>query len=39
MKLSVIVPVYKVENYLDACVESILNQNIKDFEVILVDDC
>lgn len=38
MKLSVIVPVYQVETTLDRCVESILNQNITDYEVILVDD-
>lgn len=37
-KISIIVPVYKVENYLDKCVESILNQTVKDFELILVDD-
>lgn len=36
--LSVIVPVYKVEKYLDRCVESILSQDYKDFELILVDD-
>lgn len=38
MKLSIIVPVYKVEKYLHECVESILNQDFKDFELILVDD-
>lgn len=37
-KLSVIVPVYKVEAYLEKCVSSILNQIFQDFEVILVDD-
>lgn len=37
-EVSVIVPVYKVERYLDRCVQSILNQTFKDFEVILVDD-
>lgn len=36
--ISVIVPVYKVEKYLDACVESIVNQTYKDLEIILVDD-
>ncbi len=35
---SVIVPVYKVEKYLDDCVQSILQQTFKDFELILVDD-
>lgn len=38
MFFSVIVPVYKVEDYLPACVESVLNQTFKDFELILVDD-
>lgn len=36
--ISVIVPVYNVENYLARCVDSILNQTLTDFEVILVDD-
>lgn len=36
--VSVIVPVYKVEKYLDRCVESILKQSYKNIEVILVDD-
>ena len=35
---SVIVPIYKVEKYLSQCIESILNQSYKDFELILVDD-
>lgn len=38
MKLSIIVPVYKVEKYLDKCVQSILEQTFSDFELILVDD-
>ena len=36
--ISVIVPVYNVESYLHRCVDSILNQTYKDFELILVDD-
>lgn len=36
--ISVIVPVYKVEAYLDRCVQSILDQTYTDFELILVDD-
>ena len=36
--ISVIVPVYNVEKYLDNCVESIVNQTYKDLEIILVDD-
>lgn len=38
MKFSIIIPIYKVEYYLHECVDSILNQSYKDFEVILVDD-
>lgn len=36
--ISVIVPVYNVEKYLEQCVDSILQQTITDLEVILVDD-
>lgn len=38
MKFSVIVPVYRVEKYIRQCIESVLNQTYKDFELILVDD-
>lgn len=37
-KVSVIVPVYKAEKYIDRCIKSILNQTYKDLEIILVDD-
>jgi len=37
-KLSVIIPVYKVEPYLQKCIDSILNQTFRDLELILVDD-
>lgn len=36
--ISIIVPVYNVENFLDKCVESIVNQTYKNLEIILVDD-
>lgn len=36
--ISVIVPVYKVEKYLEDCVNSLVNQTLKDLEIILVDD-
>lgn len=37
-KISVIVPVYRVEQYIEKCVNSILSQTLADIEVILVDD-
>ena len=37
-KISIIVPVYKVEMYLKECIESIINQDYKNLEIILVDD-
>lgn len=37
-KVSVVVPIYNVEKYLRECVDSILNQTLKEIEVILVDD-
>lgn len=36
--ISVIVPVYNVENYLNECVESIINQTYSNLEIILIDD-
>lgn len=38
VKLSVIIPVYKVEKYLEQCVDSVLKQDYSNLEVILVDD-
>ena len=38
MKVSIIVPIYNAENYIQATVKSILNQTFSDFELILVDD-
>lgn len=37
-KFSIIVPVYKVEDYLPKCIDSILTQRCQDFELLLVDD-
>lgn len=37
-KVSVIVPCYGVEKYLDRCVNSLVNQSLQDIEIILVDD-
>ena len=38
MKVSVIIPVYNVEDYLKECIESLTAQTIKDIEILLVDD-
>ena len=38
MRFSVIVPIFKTEQYLEECVEHLLNQTFRDFELILVDD-
>lgn len=37
-KVSIIVPIYNVEKYLDRCMESLLNQTLEDIEIIMVDD-
>ena len=37
-KISVIIPVYNLENYISNCIESIINQVYKNLEIIVVDD-
>lgn len=37
-KISIVVPIYNVEKYLDQCVKSIINQTYKNLEIILVND-
>lgn len=36
--ISIIIPVYNVEAYLEECVESVLAQTFKDVEILLIDD-
>ena len=36
--ISIIVPIYKVEKYLNRCIDSIINQTYKNIEIILIDD-
>ena len=38
VKVSIILPIYNVEKYLDRCMDSLLNQTLKDIEIIMVDD-
>ena len=38
-KVSIVVPVYNVEKYLSRCLDSLLNQTLKDIEIICVEDC
>lgn len=38
LKVSVIVPVYNVEKYLEKCLTSLVNQTLKDIEIIVVND-
>lgn len=37
-KISIIVPVFNVEQYLPRCIDSILNQSFRNFELLLIDD-
>ena len=37
-KVSVIIPVYNVEDYLEKCLDSVINQTLKDIEIIVVND-
>lgn len=39
VKVSVVLPVYKVEDYIERCIDSLLNQTLKEMEFIFIDDC
>lgn len=39
IKVSVIVPVYNVEKFIDKCLNSLVNQTLKEIEIIVVNDC
>ncbi len=39
MKVSIIIPIYNVEQYVGRCIKSVLNQSYPDIEVLLIDDC
>lgn len=39
IKIAFLVPVYNVENYLEDCINSIFKQDLKDFQIFIIDDC
>ena len=38
-KISVIIPIYNTEKYLERCLDSVCNQTLSDIEIICVNDC
>ena len=38
IKVSIIVPFYNVENYIEKCLQSLVNQTLEDIEILLVND-
>ena len=39
IKVSVLIPAYNVERYIDQCLESVMHQTLREIEIIVVDDC
>ena len=39
IKVSIIIPIYNVEAYLKECLDSVINQTLKEIEIICIDDC
>ena len=37
-KVSIVVPVYNVEEYIEKCLETLVNQTIQDIEIVIVND-
>lgn len=37
-RISIVVPVYNIERYIERCIESLINQTYRNIEIILVDD-
>ena len=37
-KISIIIPVYKVEDYIETCLESVIHQSYQNLEILIVDD-
>ena len=38
VKISVIIPIYNTQDYIEKCIKSVLNQTLKEIEVILIND-